>query len=230
MNKYDAFDEHKERMLEFRRENLIQWENILNELFPIGRPNYCEWADLTSITSILKTIGAKPNSNHTFMPSGGGLDLTDVIDAGEPDTVSLVFGEASLRIVRPIKLMFFSFGDHVEWAYFRLETGGLAPTRATDAVTEMWEQLTVLEPGYYADAIAWEQGFQGYDENGDEIPLPESASRAIRFFNGDFVIFASASAYNANPNTYDARHNKMTSNEFNTYISNIVGHLEITKR
>jgi len=49
--------------------------------------------------------------------------------------------------------------------------------------------------------------------------LPESARPASRFLTGAFVFFSTRSTYNANPGTYDARHNKVSEEEFRAYIA-----------
>ncbi|MEC0711340.1 hypothetical protein P8886_05165 [Bacillus haynesii] len=72
----------------------------------------------------------------------------------------------------------------------------------------------------------WDLNHLGYDEYGVEIPLPQYARIVTRKFNGGaFVIFPKFSAYNHNPSTYDARHNKMDDYGFKQYISKIVEEL-----
>lgn len=77
------------------------------------------------------------------------------------------------------------------------------------------------------DRQYWEMNHLGEDENGDSIRLPAKARLVTRKFNGGaFVIFFKFSAYNSVNGTYDARHNRMTDDEFRHYIEAIVDGLK----
>ena len=58
-----------------------------------------------------------------------------------------------------------------------------------------------------------------YDEYGNEKKFTKNDTIAIRYFNGSFVIFSKGSYYNADPGAYNARHNKMSSDNFREYIN-----------
>ena len=62
----------------------------------------------------------------------------------------------------------------------------------------------------------------GYDENGDQQPLPKTARRMIRYLGGSFVIVPKAGPYNAESGTYDARHDEMGAERFRQYVQNVV--------
>lgn len=68
-----------------------------------------------------------------------------------------------------------------------------------------------LQP--HAAGSCWDQN----EYNGES--LPESARPAGRYLTGAFVFFSTRSTYNANPGTYDARHNKISEEEFRAYIA-----------
>ncbi len=58
-----------------------------------------------------------------------------------------------------------------------------------------------------------------FDEgNYDEKPLPGNSRIVDRHIKGDFVIFQKTSTYNRITDTYDGRHNKMSTDEFRLYI------------
>ena len=62
-------------------------------------------------------------------------------------------------------------------------------------------------------------GNYGYYE--DDTPLPKNYRTVYRYLKGSFVIFAKTSIYNEIIGTYDARHSKMTAEEFRKYILNL---------
>lgn len=83
-----------------------------------------------------------------------------------------------------------------------------------------------IGPNQYVDRTYWDMNTLGYDENGNEITLPDHARIVTRKYNGGaFVTFPKYSAYNHNPRTYDGRHNKASNSEFEQYIRKIVEEL-----
>lgn len=85
------------------------------------------------------------------------------------------------------------------------------------------EELLEIKPGEYINPSFWDSDYIGYDENGDEIPFPQTARSVSRKHNGgDFVIFPRFSTYNSSPMTYDALHNKMTDKDFRNLVIDII--------
>lgn len=206
---------------EFIKENLLKWEKVIKEIFPNEIPNRYTWRNIDEIISVLNKLG---NISHAFMPSGGGDHLCGAKKSLEDGCIELDFG--AMEIVKPISLTFHSFSpEYYEWAYFRLETGGLKPSGIYQNLNHDYEELTELPPGKYVNRSVWDAGFFGYDESGDEIPLPKGTRVISRLFKGAYVIFAEASSYNRVSSTYDGRHNKMSSEEFEDYILNIIKRL-----
>ena len=206
---------------QFRKESLARWESLLRRMFPEGVPTNRHWSDRDEIIRVLDTIGSVEAANHTLSPSGGGLDLAGAVESAEAGCVDLKYVDSNnVDVVKPMGLSFESFGDDkLEWAYFRLETGGLKPSGVYESVfSETHEELTDLGGGHYVDKSVTDQGFYGYDENDYERPLPPEARPVMRYFKGAFVIVAKTSIYNDDPATYDARHNEMTGEQFRRYI------------
>lgn len=203
---------------EFRQKNLVQWEATLKKIFPEGIPAGAEWRDLSTIISTLNMLGSPPSLNHTFTPPGGGLDLSGATISVEQGCIELNL-DGIIDIVMPKFLKFYSFpGKDLEWAYFRLETGGIEPSGIYKDNTFSYEELTELRSGKYVERSYADIGFYGYDECGNEIPLPDEARVVSRVFEGAFVTFAKGSIYNAVTGTYDGRHNIMSDQEFFEYI------------
>ena len=202
---------------DFETENLVVWEKTIRELFPIAIPNNCQFEDRDSIISVLNKISSIVSLAHTLFPVGGGHDIIRVDRSTEKEAIELRTPH-SVRIVKPKVLEFNYFTNHIEWAYFRLETGGLKPITPNLDLSLIKEKLTEIEPGRYLEKEIWEKGYLGYDKNGYRILLPKTARLVSRYFKGSFVIFAQNSLYNKDHVTYDARHDKMNGKKFRQYI------------
>ena len=196
---------------------LPEWRTLLNDLFPIGVPTTAIWTDREAIIEVLKRIGSVDSLNHTFHPRSGGLDLTDAKPSHEEGCIELSFGGIAY-VIRPARLYCETFGESVEWAYFRLETADLAPSGTHDTHGWQYEEVTELSPGQYVLRSVYDAGVYGSDENGRDRPLPRSARPLGRVFSGAFVIFCKTSPYNLESATYDGRHNKVNAPDFRTYI------------
>jgi hypothetical protein len=232
---------YQEIYQEKKKKQLLLWKEMIENLF--GEESDVSIKGRNEIVKNLNKIGSSKALNHTFIPSGGGLDLTGAAYSNESGKVELKFGSTCL-IVNPESLNFHKIGDNPEWWYFRLETlpfessGVYEVNQQEEAFKSAsnneveWkmrfygEEVLEIEPGEYMERSYWDLNHLGYDEYGDEIPLPENARVVTRKYNGGaFVIFPKFSAYNHNPSTYDARHNKMDEDGFNQYISKIVEEL-----
>ena len=210
---------------EFRKRNLEEWKSFLLKFFQNNIPQSKTWRTKTEIISVLNMIGAEPNLNHLFLPTGGGLDVTGAKVSYEDNCIELLFGKLAY-IVKPAYLSFESFGEEYEWAYFRLETLELAPSGIYTETPLDCEELIEISPKKYAERYIWDQGFLEYDESGDEIPLPKSARVISRMFSGAYSIFAKGSIYNATPDSYDALHNKLSESEFRKHIEEAIEYLK----
>lgn len=203
---------------EFDVANRTEWRAALNLLFNGAAPSSATWTERNAIVKALSTIG-QHDLNHAFLPDGGGLDLDGAKLSVEEGCIELDISSFTC-IVSPVELSFESFGaDHLEWAYFRLETGPLLAFDSGKPLTAKGERATELRPGVYVDYSAWEQGYHGHDDNDNEIPLPKGARPIERLANGVFAIFAKSSFYNKITSTYDGRHAKMSREDFRAYVA-----------
>lgn len=203
----------------FRNKNLSQWESAIRKIFRDGVPSKCKWNNVEDIILTLYKISSHESLSHAFLPSGGGMDLSWIDKSNEEGCIELHFG-VSVYIVKPFLLSFHSLGpENFEWAYFRLETGNLEPSGVYDQLMYDMEELIEIGPGKYINFSYWDRDFMGYDEDGNEMPFPKGTRTVTRQLKGAFVIFAKTSVYNQISGTYDARHNKVTNEEFEKYIA-----------
>lgn len=191
----------------------ITWSVICQEIFPYGIPKHSEWTSKDEIIKILNKIGSYPHKNHTFLPKGGGLDLIGASLSQEDNCIECHFSYP--HILLPQKLTFESFENPI-WNYFRLEANSLAP-KVYEHEVIFYEELCEIDRLHYVDRSYWDA------DRYDDEPLPATARLVIRNVNaGSYVIFGKISPYNFNKNTYDARHNNMTSEEFRFYIESCI--------
>lgn len=199
---------------DFHTRNLIEWSELTHKLFPLGAPTRTTWTNIDSICLVLAEISKVKALNHMFYPTGGGNTITGVSRAAERAMIALHVGGKTAEILKPAKLTYESFDSDASWSYFRLEAAPVPPTGIKNSLGMggLSEELTEIAPGSYEPFSCWQ-----YDEINGE-PLPESARPVSRFLSGTFVFFSTRSAYNGDPSTYDARHNKMSEEEFRSYI------------
>ena len=70
-------------------QNLLQWQEVQEQLFPTTIPAHAEWHNIKDIVSVLQLLGQYNSQNHTFFPDGGGLDLTGANLSYEKDCIEL---------------------------------------------------------------------------------------------------------------------------------------------
>jgi len=199
----------------------LSWALIQTKLFPISTPLRAVWTDPAELVKILDLLGKRSNMNHLFFPAGGGLDLTGACLSGrEEGCIELEFGGIN-HLLKPLRLMFESFGHETQWNYFRLEAAELEPSGTYEHYSEEYahEELTDLGDEGYIDRAYWDEN----EYRGERLP---SGSRVItRHFRGAFVIFEKTSLYNKVSKTYDGRHNRMNGDAFRDYIEKTVAML-----
>jgi hypothetical protein len=200
----------------FRKESLKLWRQALNSIFPKGIPATSKWTDISRMSAVLTVLGSLANSNHMFYPTGGGMDLEGAAPYEEESgCLALKVGDRVLEVVKPTALLFESFGDDLNWAYFRLECEPLLDSGAYDTPQGESEEVVLVAPGEkYAPRSTWDN-----DEHAGKR-LTKAARLVVRSTGGGpFVIFSKGSTYNfGNSDTYDARHAKVDAAKFAAYI------------
>lgn len=215
--------------MDFDTRILKLWENTIKQVFNGETPHSREWHDNIAIIDILNKLGSTEQLCHMLYPNDGGFNITGAKSSLESGCIEILT-DIGPNIVKPKKLSFHFFGeDNFQWAYFRLETSYLAPCGVyeddEDSTNEFqYEEVTELRPGKYVERYHWDAGYYGYDEDGEK-PLPREARVVRRYFEGTFAFFATTSIYNKTPDTYDGRHNKMSSEEFEKYIRDVINYL-----
>lgn len=214
----DTLIKWKELNRDFERRSKSEWLDIQKKLFPSAMPRRVIWENIHDIVMVLNILGEHRRVNHTLFPSRGGLDLEGAKLSCETGCIELHF-DGGIYIVKPKLLIFESFYGHSDWTYFRLETGGLKLIgKYKHSMPD--EGLTEIEPCLYTNYECY-----AFDDfNGER--LPASARQIVRVSQGSFLICLTTGIYNRIPATYDGRHNKVSVDEFRSYIERMIAGFE----
>lgn len=207
---------------DFHDRNLLQWIEVQNSIFPISIPKTVEWKNPLEIVHILKKVCSFKSLNHMFYPSMGGDDLENVRLSNEEGCIEMIC--PFIEIVKPNRLIFESFENNPELNYFRLEIDSVE--------NKLFKDTSKSESEYYETVI--ENSFAEYvlDTTSEFVQSTQIENvfprRVSRWYKGAFVFFAKRSLYNLVTNAYDAKHNKMSNQEFRELIENFI-HMFNTK-
>lgn len=208
---------------DFIEREIPLWDTLVNELFDSKIPNTVIWKDTKTIVDVLRFIGQHKALNHTFIPSGGGLDLLDCETHWEDGFIALVFG-GQKHILKPKALHFESFGsNHPEWYYFMLETETVKPLFEETDESAIYEPVVEADEELYYEIPDWESKLYS------DYPPKTTGEYNSRYRKGNFAIFSKASKYNQVSGTYDARHSKVSTESFREFIQKVVGKLDEQK-
>lgn len=212
----DGFNDWVEITHNWDRENLLEWVEIQQKIFPLYEPDHCEWTELERIVGVLKMLGSYDSLNHMFLPGCGGLDLNSANLAKEEGWIELDCGLPTL--VHPTKLCFERISDDYQWNYFRLELTTQPPSDnrfKTDEYIEEYGEV-IDENMNYVRIPVWE-----YDNLDKEEVERKHARHITRFLRGSMVIFHKNSIYNQLISEYKGEHDKMSPETFKVEITKL---------
>lgn len=207
----NKFEEWIQINASWSKENLMQWQEIQEQLFPTIIPTHAEWKNVEDIVNVLRLLGKYDSLNHMFFPDSGGLDLTNAAISYESDSIELICGEL-IYIVKPKKLSFEYINDEAEWNYFLLETENLKPTALNLCQQDDYtEEVYEISPAQYISLEVF--------ENMSKTDIDTLKPRHIcRYLKGSFVFFHKDSVYNKSVSKYKGEHDKMSSDKFHDAI------------
>ena len=192
-------------------QNLLQWQEVQEQLFPTTIPTHAEWHNTNDIVSVLQLLGRYNNQNHTFFPDGGGLDLTGANLSYEKGCIEL-HCDGLVYVVKPQKLSFEFINSEIEWTYFFLEAeplNAITPNYPKEFYSEEFCEISPLnyQPLALLDNMS--------KEDIDKI----HPRRITRYLRGSFAIFHKDSIYNHFVSEYNGEHEKLGIQEFCKRIS-----------
>lgn len=207
----DKFEEWIQINANWGKENLMQWKEVQEQLFPTIIPAHAEWDNVEDIVAVLRLLGKYDSLNHMFFPDFGGLDLTGAAISYESGCVELICGELTY-IVKPRKLFFEFINDEAKWSYFFLETEKLDP------LTPDFCQQDDYTEEVYDISRAQYISTQKFD-NLSKADYDRIKPRYIcRYLKGSFVFFHKDSIYNKSVSKYRGEHDKISREEYHKAI------------
>ena len=212
---------------EFRKNNLKEWDKMLNQLFNAHIPENYAWNNMNDIVEKLNIVSQDNNLTYTHFPGGGGFDLCGAGTSIEPGCIELYTEEnrKALSIVKPDCLIFQSFGEPLKFAYFWLEIKELEPSKVYPRPQEKDEELAEISPGEYIERGFWDEGYYLQKETGNKIPLPDTSRLVTRHFSGSFVLFAKASPYEDILKSDEEMFSKMSADTFRENVAEGIAEL-----
>lgn len=183
------------------KENLLQWQEIQEQLFPIMKPTHAEWTNLNDIVHILQLLGKYDSLNHMFFPNDGGLDLTDASISYEQGCIELCC-DAFVYIIKPRFLSFENINESIEWNYFFLQADPMPAITQNMSKDEYFEEFYETSPLEY---LPLSENNKIVEDNGKVI----ETRHIIRYLKGSFVLFHKDSIYNHIISKYRGEHEKM---------------------
>ena len=206
---------------DFDTQNRTNWAAAITTAFALAPPRSAQWADLDAMLQVLAPFMG-PELNHTMLPGGGGLDMDSVAISPEHGCIEFCAGPRMADMCRPATLFFEHFPESQWNSFFLLDTNLLSPCGVYADTSGVYESVVEVSPGNYIDRSHWDSGILEYDEDGQEIPLPETSRIVCRRLQGKFLIVAKRSIWNRETSTYDGRHSQMTAQQIRVQIQNTI--------
>lgn len=192
------------------RQNLVQWQEVQERLFPTSVPTHAEWNNPKDIVNVLRLLGQYNSQNHTFFPDGGGMDITGANLSYEDGCIEFHCNRL-VYIVKPKRLSFEFINDEIEWNYFSLETEPLEAF-SSDLPEEFYsEEFCEMSPLDYQSPDILDNMTK---DEFDRI----HPRRITRYLHGSFVMFHKDSIYNHFVSKYKGEHDKIGLQKFNEII------------
>lgn len=186
------------------------WKFLAKLIFGNRIPKSSVWDNIDDIVFILNLISSIPAYNHMFLPVSGGMDLKKVWGSKEKGWINMQVEWGFVYRLKPKCLIFESFGDEIEWNYFRLELYEAVPILESTKNSEFYEYLTEDYEGHYIKDMGL------LDKGGEKYQVR-------RYVRGTFLIVMKYGLYNSISSAYDGRHGDCNNSEFRRYIETLIG-------
>ncbi len=191
-----------------------KWTTFVGGLMPSICPDMIEWQRQEEIIAVLDRLTRELRDGHyTFLPGGGGLEVTGVDKGWEPGCIQLEINDGDYRYVcLAASLLCVVFPRSPQFCYFDLQLGELTPR---DPETE---------PGAIKEDICGRiRTVRRHKVGNRTVEIPSRRWAAYtRLLRGRIVIFSKVSLYNLESQTTDGRHHVMSREQFRQYIQGAV--------
>lgn len=199
-----------------------RWIAAIHEAVGPTPPTTSTWIGPEAIAAAVQPFVRAVN--HLHLASGGGYDI-QAVGIGKTERGTIVFrprdGLAVVARARALTLEYIPAAPADSFLMFDLEEmkpSGVYP----DVESPFSEEVIELTPGNYAPREAWDRGVHGHDENGDDLPLPDTARQLYRLFQGRLMMVAKGSRWIKSAYTYAGEHNYLSNEQIRDQIERAV--------
>jgi hypothetical protein len=207
---------------DFREQCRRDWIGAIRTVVGGKCPSSVSWRLPSAVASSL-TPFAGVNHNFAFLPTGGGYEVKTVSKSVESGCLELGFGDGSACVVKPALLTLEYIADDPGESFLLLEADELRPSGVyKDIGDEKSETVVEVDPGDYLSYEIWERGYLYHGRRGREVPIPRRARLVTRSFEGRILVVRKGSLWNRTRETYDGRHNSMTSGQIRGLIERTI--------
>ncbi|MBX4893621.1 hypothetical protein [Rhizobium bangladeshense] len=207
-------DEFEKKRMEYQQHLDTLWNDAIRVAFGSSPPTSRSWTDPYDCAEVLRPFMV---GNCSFLPPNGHLPLEGVDVHEDGGKLMFNLSETDLLETAPRILQF----EYIEKApiesFFLLEMRRMQPTGIYDSVDEYTEQIARIDGEDY-DYGLMEHGVWRYDEDGNEVPVPEDAKTVLRLLSGKLLIVSQGSMWNHTNENWNGRHNDMTADEIRSLI------------
>ncbi len=211
---------------DFDTRNRADWSAAIQQAFGIAPPQSARWTDLDAMVHVLSPF-MQENLNHTMLSGHGGFDMVGIARSAEPECLEFSSSSRSAELFCPTTLFFEYFSESPWNSFLLVETQPLQPSGVYEENDGLYEEVLEVAPAEYTDRYHFDDGNLGYDENNQEIPLPENCRIIARHMRGKFLVVAKRSLWNRDTATYDGRHRNMTAQQIRERIQDAI---DVTER
>ena len=187
---------------EFHKEAQAAWQEAISKVVGPVPAMSQTWNVLPDMQRVLTPFMGQ-GRNHAHYPSGGGMDFVSVAPSREQGCLEFLVEERMADVMRPSALTLEHFPETPVESFLFLDLAATAPSGVYESVGGMSEELVELRPGRYVQRGVWDDGFNGHDEHGRELPLPPEARLVTRWLSGSIMFVSKGSLWNNAPRTYD---------------------------
>ena len=207
------------KLEEFHQRAGAEWAAAIQSL-GIGRQSSTVWSDLEAIEEALQPFMGS-GRNHALLPSGGGADYLSIGRSEERNCLEAVAADRGAYVFKPRSLTLEHFPQQPQESFLLLELKTLKPSGLYQGDDDDYEELLDVPGKGYMRREIWDRGFIGYDDDGREIAVPDSARIVSRLLSGKILLVANGSIWNTRSG-YDGEHNQMTAAQIRALIERAI--------
>ncbi|MCF3638868.1 hypothetical protein LXM94_02650 [Rhizobium sp. TRM95111] len=189
------------------------WTEAIKSAFGDTPPASTSWQDPYECWQVLEHFML---GNYSFLPPNGHLPLRGVHVHEDGKRLLFDLSESGFLEASPALLHFEYIAEAPIESFFLLDLKAMRSSEVYENA-EIDEQVVRIDGEDYEYGL-WEHGVWHFDEEGNEVPVPEDAKTVLRLLSGKVLIVSQGSMWNHTNETWDGRHTRMSASDIRTII------------